>query len=617
MALGPTRATQPHLAVVYADAFGDVECFEGRPMKPSQQVFSRYRTRYEVDLRAHTRTAVLGRNPLVSRDGVHTFEVTVSFTFGIDGWDGAKNWVRAGLEDALTPVHQHLITLFHGAGRRFDIRDASGLEHHLNQLCARPTALPAGLRLHGCRVWVSAAEAARTHEETLIRAAWREEQGAAEHTPDLGETRRQGEIDALKQAQELAATARQARALAGMLVTAEDLIKQYLVTHPHDAAGAFAMLRQMEDSRAATAELQNQRALGLFEVMADKGLIQSGDLDLMRRQLTGTVGRATGGDGALPPVAAPLPALGTRPWDAPPARLTAAAPAPVPGSLVPGASAPGSPTPGTPTSGTPAPGIPAPGPGTRPAAGSAFPAAGEPAPTLVEPSGADTLRTPSAAFAGAALIYLVLDESLDRASVDELNRGLAALHSALSAAPRVSAALRLCVLGMAATTEPRLHLEQVVPGTRTPILVERPGLSYTHAFRTLKSLIGQDVTVVRAEGVQVLRPVVYFLTGGVPEDATGWEAAHRELTDAATHPAAPHLIALGIGRAEPRAVRTLATRPEFGFTAAPHQDTASAAHSCAALLRDGVVGYGERLAAGDPQFSVTAPDGFRPAQDAL
>ncbi len=50
--------------------------------------------------------------------------------------------------------------------------------------------------------------------------------------------------------------------------------------------------------------------------------------------------------------------------------------------------------------------------------------------------------------------------------------------------------------------------------------------------------------------------------------------------------------------------------------AAPHQDAASAAHSVAAFLRDTVVGYGQRLGAGDPQFVLAAPDGS-PAEDAL
>jgi uncharacterized protein YegL len=584
MAVGPTKATQPHLAVVYATAAGEVECFEGRPMKPSQQVFSKYRTRYEVDMRPQRRTAVLGRSPLVSADGVHNFEVTVSFSFRIDGWQGAENWVRAGLPDALPVVHGYLVGRFHGAGHRFAIEDAYGLERHLNQLCAQPVVLPEGLQVYGCQVSARPDPQSLSHLEALIEADRRGALGAAEHAPNRGDVVRGAELDALRQKFQIDATARQAEALAGTLTTGEGLIRHYLITHPDDAAGAFEMAQRLAEARAATAELQNQRALGLFQAMAEKGLIQAGDLDQMRQMLTGTVGRATGGEGQLP--AATAPALGdARPWDPPQLQ---AAPAP-------NASA----QPTAPASAAPAPALPT--------------------PTLVNRQAGDAAphrqASAPAPFTGAALIYLVLDESLDRECLGELQRGLDALHSALAGAPDVAAVVRLCVLGMAATTEHRLPLAQVGPGTRSPILVARRGRSYTEAFRTLKSLTGQDATVVKSEGRQVLRPVVFFLTGGVPDEGTAWHDAHRELADQAVNPAAPRMVALGIGRAEKQAVASMATFPEFAFLAAPHQDTASAAHNVAAFLRDSVVDYGRGLVGGEASFTVSPPDGFRRAED--
>jgi len=584
-AVGPTKAREPHLAVVYATASGEVVCVDGRPLTPGQQVFSRYRTRYEVDMRPQNRGAVLRNNPLVSRDGVHAFEVTLSFTFRIDGWKGAEEFVRSGLTDPLPLVHGHLISLFHGAGQLFSIEDSFGLQRHLNQLCAAPANLPQGLVVDGCRASVRPDSKALAFLESLIDADWKERRDSAEHVPAVGGAHRGGQLGAIQQSYEIESTKRQADAFDGMLTNSEGLIRHYLVTHPGDAAGAFEMSRQLEAARMATAELQNQRALGLFQVMAEKGLIVAGDLDLLRQQLTGQVGMATGGHVALSATAPPaLP--GTRPWDAPdaaPAQLAAGAPQ-QPSAPAQQHAAPGHPQVYEPTLMVPAPSNAAPAP---------------------------------AAFSGAALIYLVLDESLDRGSLDELNRGLASLHSALSGAPGVSAALRLCVLGMAAATELRLPLDTVLPSTRTPILTGRPGLSYTHAFRTLQALLRQDVALVKTQRTQVLRPIVFFLTGGVPDEGTGWRSAYAELVDQGGSSVAPHLIALGLGGAEASAVRTLATRPEFGFMAAPHQDAASAAHSVAAFLRDTIVGYGQRLGAGDPQFALAAPDGFRAADDAL
>ncbi|MFI9154876.1 hypothetical protein [Streptomyces sp. NPDC053367] len=636
VAVGPTKATQPHLAVVYATAAGEVECFEGRPMRPTQQWFSRFRTRYEVDMRPHRRTAVLGRNPLVSADGVHIFEVTVSFSFRVDGWQGAENWVRAGLPDALPVVHGYLVGRFHGAGHRFPIEDFHGLERHLNQLVAAPVVLPEGLQIYGCQVSARPDPKSLSHLESLIEAGRREALGAADHVPNRGDLVRGAELDAMRQKFQIDATARQADALAGTLTSSEGLIRHYLVTHPEDAAGAFEMAQRLAEARAATAELQNQRALGLFQVMAEKGLIQSGDLDQMREMLTGTVGRATGGGGQLPSATAPG-LTAARPWDPPQLQ---AGPTPS-ASLQPGPAASQQPAPSAAyqyapgAAQHPAPGASAPGAHVQPGAPAdpdAFGQGGAPAratpgagaggyaPTLQNlPAGAGVPRQQAAPapFTGAALIYLVVDESLSRECIGELQRGLDALHSALVGAPEVAAVLRLCVLGMAGTTEQRLPLAQVGPGTRTPLLMGRAGLSYAEAFRTLKSLIGQDATLVRSEGRQVLRPVVYFVSGGVPDEGGAWRDAHRELTDQNANPAAPRLVALGLGKAEKQAVAAIATFAEFAFLAAPHQDAVSAAHNVAAFLRDSVVGYGRGLAGGEANFTISAPDGFRRAEDAL
>jgi len=589
LAMGPTKAREPHLAVVYATAAGEVACFDGRPLRTGQQFFSKYRMRYEVDMRKQHRTAVLGQSPLVSRDGVHAFEVTISFTFRVDGWQGAEDWVRSGLQDPLPVVHGHLNSRFHAAGQSFGIEDSFGLQRHLNQLCVPSESLAPGLVMDSCRVLVRPDAKSLAYLETLLEAEWEENIGAAQHRPKTGGAHREGELKAIGQTYEIQATHRQAAAFSDMISNSEGLIRHYLITHPHDAAGAFEMSRQLEAARAATAELQNQRALGLFQVMAEKGLIQAGDLDLLRQQLTGQVGQATGGH---VPLSATTPSQlpGARPWDAP-AQLP-----PAPPQQTPDAAGPATPSPVT------APVMPTAPPASGVTAAAAAP--GTPAPG-------------AAAFSGVALIYLVIDESLDGDCLDELNRGLAALHSALSGAPAVSAALRLCVLGMAAGTEMRLPLDTVLPSTRTPILAGRQGLSYAQAFRLLQALLRQDVALVKTQRTQVLRPIVFFLTGGVPDEGAGWQDAYRELVDQGGNPVAPHLVALGLGRAEARAVRTVATRPEFGFMAAPHQDAASAAHSCAGFLRDTIVAYGQRLSSGDPQFSLVPPDGFRAAEDVL
>ncbi|WP_189218683.1 MULTISPECIES: vWA domain-containing protein [Streptomyces] len=570
MAVGPVRETLPYVAVVYATASGEVACFGGRPLNPVRQLLSRYRTRFEVDMRPRRCAGVLSPDPLVSADGVHCFEVRVSFSVRVAGWQGAEAWVRSGVPDALPKVRGWFLSRFHGVGRDFPIEDSFALERRLEVLCAElPDVLDVGLRVYDCRVSVRPDAASLSYLQSLIGARRREELGKAEHTPNRADVVRKGELDALQDEFAVVSAARQAKALAGTLTTSEGLIRHYLVTHPHDAAVAFDMARRLEEVRAATTEHKHERALDLFRVMAEKDLVRAGDLDRMREQLTGTMDRATGGDGRTASAATPQ-LSGARPWDAP---------------------------------GTSAPHVPAPY--------SEEPVPGPQQPTATKAGPGETAA--STRFPGTALIYLVLDESLGREYLDELQRGLQNLHATLSGEPDVSAVLRLCVLGMADTTEVRLPLARVGPGTPAPSLVTRRGLSYGRAFRTLRSLVGQDATVVRTESAQVLRPVVYFLTGGVPEEGNAWQAACQELTDRSVNPAAPRMVALGLGRAQPPAVRAVATFPEFAFVAAAHQDAAVATRTLAAFLCESVVGYGRRLAGGEATFTIVPPDGFRPA----
>ena len=571
--VGPTKATQPHLAVVYATALKEVDCFEGRPMTPSQQVFSKYRTRYEVDMRDHQRRAELGNNPLVSRDQVHEFAVTVTFSFRVDGWEGAEKWVRGGLPDALPVVHAHIVRLFHGAGQKFDIDNSFGLEYHLNQLCDGPMPLPEGLLLHDCRASVRPDAKSREFLTALEEARRREQLGQADHVPNVGATMRELEIEAIRQQAGIAGRQREAASLADTPMTVEGLIRAYMIQNPNDREGAVAMLMRLREAETARLEAREGQARDLFQLMIDKKIVRPGDLNFVVDQVVNQLQGAPSPAPSLPGGGAgrPLPITGTPapPWPAS---------APTPGPPAPGASVP--------TWAGPAATAPPAAPASR-------------------------------AFTGAALVYLVLDESLDPGSLDEVNRGLRALHDALSGSPEVSAALRLSVLGMAGDTQVRLEQETVVAGTRTPILMRRQGRSYEQAFRTLRALLPQDVAVVKAQRLAVLRPMVYFVSGGVPDEGGAWLDSYQELVDPARHPSAPHVVACGLGAAEAGAIRRIATQPAFGHVAGPNADAASAAHSCAGFLRDSVVDYGRRLAAGVTEFTIVGPDGFRPAADAL
>ncbi|MFD8619432.1 hypothetical protein [Streptomyces sp. NPDC059513] len=580
--LAPTKAREPHVAVVYTTTAGDVDCFDGRPVAVGRLWFSKYRERHEVDLRSFLREVRLGRDPLVSGDGVHHFEVRVSFEYQLDGLRGAEEWVRSGLDDALPTVDNHIKDVCHGAGEAFSIEDTAGLAAELQARFSEATDIGAGLVSHRARVTVRPDAESAAFVKALLEAGRRERTGRAEHVTHLAEQRRLIELDTNQRTAEIIATRQHRYAFDHLLASPEDLINQHLAMHPTDTAGAMEMRMRLESVRAERAERQETQAKEMLDLLVNEGIMLAADFDARRDQFLGLAARAAGAElPAGPPGPAAPPVTASTPWHAPLGAGAAAGITPA------GAS------------------------GTAPAPSALD--GGTYEPTFTGPP--SLLRTPETP--AAALIYLVLDESQETSCLDQLNRGLRSLHEGLSADQAASAALRLCVIGMADDASLRSALEEVGSGICAPTLVHRPGLSYERAFRTLRALLPQDVTLVRAQGAKVLRPLVFFLSGGVPAEGDKWPEALHALTDEAGHPSAPRIIACGLGAADPRAISRIASRPELAHMAPRLTEPATAATAWAAFVHERISDYGRRLAAGGAQFDLAGPDGFRPATDAL
>lgn len=580
--LVPTKAREPHVAVVYTTTAGDVNCFDGRPMAPGRLWFSKYRERHEVDLRGFVRDVRLGRDPLVSGDGVHHFEVLVACGYQLDGLSGAEEWVRSGLDDALPVVDDHIRDVCHGAGEAFSIEDSAGLAAELHMRFLRAPGIGSGLVSHRVRVTVRPDAESAAFVKTLLEAGRRERTGRAEHVTDLGEQRRQIELDTIQRTAQIIATQQHRYAFGHLLASPEDLINQHLAIHPADTAGAMEMRMRLESARAERAERQDTQATEMLGLLVNEGIMLAADFDARRDQFLGLAARAAGAElptgpssPAVPPVSA------TTPGHAPLGAGAAAGTTPTGSSDI-----------------APAPGAPGRGVYGPTLTGS---------PALLRSPGPPT----------AALVYLVLDESLETSCLDQLNRGLRSLHEGLSADPAASAALRLCVLGMAADASPRSALAQLGSGICAPTLMHRTGLSYERAFRTLRTLLPQDVTLVRAQGAKVLRPLVFFLSGGVSVEGEEWPEALNALTDEAGHPSAPRIIACGLGAADPHAISRIASRPELAHMAPRHTEPATAATTWAAFVHERIGDYGRRVADGGAEFDLAGPDGFRPATDAL
>jgi uncharacterized protein YegL len=130
-----------------------------------------------------------------------------------------------------------------------------------------------------------------------------------------------------------------------------------------------------------------------------------------------------------------------------------------------------------------------------------------------------------------------------------MNGALPDLHAEIASNPLVADKCLLGVIGFADTAEELMtltHLSDVVdmPGFRS-----RGDCRYSPVFTLLKEVIARDVEDLKSCGAEVIRPAVFFITGGEPTDDPAWENSYRSLMDKATFRYFPNVIAFGVHRA--------------------------------------------------------------------
>ncbi|MDI2129825.1 vWA domain-containing protein [Yinghuangia seranimata] len=160
--------------------------------------------------------------------------------------------------------------------------------------------------------------------------------------------------------------------------------------------------------------------------------------------------------------------------------------------------------------------------------------------------------------------YLVLDTSGSMREFGKLlNDTLLNIYDTLYTSPQMSEFIHLSVLSFNTAA----HL--VTPMTDIDELTSLPtvrceGLSnFAPILRLVRRQIDADVAQLAQRGTQVLRPVVFLLTDGVPTDPTDqWEAALGALRDPTWRPR-PHVITYGFGLASEYTLRRLATVAAF------------------------------------------------------
>jgi uncharacterized protein YegL len=198
----------------------------------------------------------------------------------------------------------------------------------------------------------------------------------------------------------------------------------------------------------------------------------------------------------------------------------------------------------------------------------------------------------------------------------ELNTGLTALCEALRSQPMVASKVRLAILGFSGDVAVRLALSDLRETAELPELVIRGRTNYQAAFQELITRIPRDIAMLKGDGYLVHRPAVFFLSDGQPS-SNNWQRPHESLIDRSTTPAAPNIIAFGVGSVRPETILKVATKEEFAFVSTPGADIGRAITKFFVALTASVVESGRSLTAGNPELIVEKPEGFRMAIDVV
>ena len=153
--------------------------------------------------------------------------------------------------------------------------------------------------------------------------------------------------------------------------------------------------------------------------------------------------------------------------------------------------------------------------------------------------------------------YVVVDvsQSMDTShALISANEILPKVASAIDESPMLADIVRFGAIDFSDDARVVLRLCDLRKETKLPTFTARLRTSYAAAFRLLRSEIERDVAQLRSDGFRVYRPVVFFITDGLPTDD---EKELQDAYDALTGPefkARPNILLFGVGGATKEAV---------------------------------------------------------------
>ena len=206
-------------------------------------------------------------------------------------------------------------------------------------------------------------------------------------------------------------------------------------------------------------------------------------------------------------------------------------------------------------------------------------------------------------------IYLVVDAS--GSMVDyfpTLQEGLASLREQMEESPAAAAAVRFSMILFGSKVETLMKIADFNEITSVPSFNNLGGTNFTIVFEELFRQIPLDVKILKAENYKVLRPAVFFLTDGYPNEGGDWNSAYNLLMSE-NNTRRPNIISFGVGPADVDTVRAVASKPQYAFIAIEGANMGLALGEFMTALQRSVVSSGVNVSSGGGLL-VADPKGF-------
>ena len=161
--------------------------------------------------------------------------------------------------------------------------------------------------------------------------------------------------------------------------------------------------------------------------------------------------------------------------------------------------------------------------------------------------------------------YFLCDESasMSGAPINVVNESLQKIWSELIKSPALSDKAWVSVISFSDTAEVLVPLTDLQELTSMPGCTVGGQANYANAFRKLKRVIDDDVKYLLQLEMKVIRPFIFFMSGGEPAD-DNWREAHIELINGSDLPFRPQIISFGFGSAGGQIIHEVATEPGRG-----------------------------------------------------